>query len=299
MTTSPNTPLPPWLRRWLLTIQKDEITEYRIYLALAERCTDQERTQLLRQLAQDELRHYQFWKSFTGEEVPPSRWRIWLYTGLARLFPLTFVLKLMERGESASQARYHRVAQYLPQAQHIIQEEQDHEEKLLNLIDEPVLHYLRSIALGMNDALVEMLGILSGLVQVFQDNFMVALLGFLSGSAATLSMASAEYLSTKEEVGSGRRPGYAALFTGFAYLLVVAILILPFLLDWLTPLGNLVSAIGLGILILAFFNFFSSILHDRPFWRSYIEKVGIVGGVTLITSLLGWALRIYFGVDLP
>ncbi len=293
--------LPMDLRKLIETIQRDEITEYEIYSALAQKEKDPQKAELLQQIANDELRHYNYWKEWTGKDIKPSTGKKIFYLSLAKIFPRSFVLKLMERGEELSQERYAYVASKLPETAHIIEEEHDHETKLLDLIEEDILKYISSVVLGMNDALVEMIGALAGMSQAIKDSNVIAMAAFLTGFAASLSMAAAEYLSTREEAAtegvSSKSPLKAAIVTGISYILVVAILVLPFLLldNTLISLGIAVSS---AIAIIAFFNFFVSVIRNRPFWRNFVEMTLILFGVTLISGLVGWAARQLFGIDI-
>ncbi|NPA33898.1 MAG: rubrerythrin family protein [Chlorobi bacterium] len=293
--------LPPELRELIEKIQQDEITEYEIYSALARKEKDPEKAQLLQQIANDELKHYKYWKEWTGKDIKPATIKKLFYLSLAKIFPKSFVLKLMERGEELSQERYAYVANKLPDTAHIIEEERDHEMKLLDLIEEDILKYISSVVLGMNDALVEMIGALAGMSQAIKDSGVIAMAAFLTGFAASLSMAAAEYLSTREEAmtegNTAKSPIKAATVTGITYILVVVILILPFLL-----LQNTLISLGIAVLsaiaIIAFFNFFVSIIRDRPFWRNFVEMVLILFGVTLISGGVGWIARRLFGIDI-
>ncbi len=293
--------LPSDLRKLIEEIQKDEITEYEIYTSLARKEKDPEKTKMLNQIANDELRHYSYWKEWTGKDIKPSAGKKLFYLTLAKIFPRSFVLKLMERGEELSQERYEYVASRLPQTAHIIEEERDHETKLLNLIEEDILKYISSVVLGMNDALVEMIGALAGMSQAIKDSSVIAMAAFLTGFAASLSMAAAEYLSTREEAatdeGHTKSPLKAAVVTGISYIFVVAILVLPFLLLDNT-LISLSIAVASAIGIIAFFNFFVSVIRERPFWKNFLEMTLILFGVTLISGIVGWGARKIFGIDI-
>jgi hypothetical protein len=87
------------IRQRLLTFQRIEITEHHIYQRLARVIRPPENQQVLEQIAQDELRHYQDWKRYTGQEVRPDQLKIWFYYWVSRIFGFTFGVKLMERGE--------------------------------------------------------------------------------------------------------------------------------------------------------------------------------------------------------
>ena len=63
-------------RQQLLTAQKNEITEYYVYKRLAEIVKVKEQAEILNRISADELKHYEFFKSLTQEEVLPGRFKI-------------------------------------------------------------------------------------------------------------------------------------------------------------------------------------------------------------------------------
>jgi uncharacterized protein (DUF2126 family) len=65
------------IRRKVILFQQTEITEYHIYKRLARRIKSQENAKILDQIAEDELRHYNGWKQYSGEEVPRFRIHLW------------------------------------------------------------------------------------------------------------------------------------------------------------------------------------------------------------------------------
>ena len=71
----------------------------------------------------------------------------------------------------------------------MIAEEEEHESRLMQMVDEERLHYVGSIVLGLNDALVELTGTIAGLSFAMQNTGLVALSGIITGVSATLSMA--------------------------------------------------------------------------------------------------------------
>ena len=120
------------------------------------------------------------------------------------MFGFTFAVKLMEKGETKAQISYEELAREAPEALDIRADEEAHEQALLAMLDEERLSYVGSMVLGMNDAMVEMTGTLAGLTLAMQNTRLIALSGLITGIAATLSMASSEYLSSKSEGRRGR-----------------------------------------------------------------------------------------------
>jgi len=112
----------------------------------------------LKRIAKEELGHYKKWKKYTGKDVKASKIKVAMYTLLAKLFGITFAIKLMEGGEEAAQKNYGSVVEKIPEASEIIKEEIEHEHLLINMIDEERINYIGSMVLGINDAIVEITG---------------------------------------------------------------------------------------------------------------------------------------------
>lgn len=280
----------------LLQAQRNEITEYHIYSRLAKLVDDDHNRQILDRIADHELRHYEFWQTHTEREVRPNRLKVNGYVWLARLLGLTFGIRLMERGEKGAQQIYERLASRLSSAQHIIDDENRHEDELIGMIDEEGLRYVGSVVLGLNDALVELTGVLAGLTLALQHTRLIAMSGLITGIAASLSMGASEYLSTKSEQ-TGHNPLKASIYTGMAYILTVILLIFPFFL-----LGSYLAALALTLinaaLIILVFTFYVSVTHDIMFRRRFIEMATISFGVALLSFAIGYLVREFLGVDI-
>lgn len=295
--TPTSTPLGEEILKKLLVFQRNEITEYHIYSLLAAKVKDGENRRVLKKIAGEELAHYEFYRKFTQKSIKPQRWKIFLFYWMARIFGLTFTLKLMETGEERAKKAYNEIYTELPEVQKIAEEEDRHEHELLNLIAEEHLNYVGSVVLGLNDALVELTGTLAGLTFALQNTRLIALAGLITGVAASFSMGASEYLSTKTEGGGGQEPFKSALYTWTAYLITVAALILPFLL--LTNyLLSLVITLLVGILIILLFNFYISVVKDLPFRRRFLEMTVISLGVAALSFSIGYLIRLLLGVDL-
>lgn len=282
-------------RRALIAYQRDEITEHHIYARLAQAVRSPENRQVLKQIAADELRHSRYWHKYTGMEVQPDWSKVWLYYLIGRTLGITFAVKLMERGERRAHEGYARMGKVIPGAEKIAREEEEHEQALIDMLDEERLRYTGSIVLGLNDALVELTGALAGLTFALQNTRLIAMTGAVTGIAAALSMAASEYLSTRTEE-TDRDPVKAALYTGAAYIFAVLVLILPYLV-----LSNyivcLVATLVAGLLIIAFFNYYISVAQDVPFRRRFLEMAAISLGVAAISFGIGALLRTVFGVE--
>jgi rubrerythrin len=127
--------IPPLVRKQVIQAQRNEITEYRIYRRLAKRVKTDKNRKILNTIAEDELRHYKTWMKYSGREVSPSNWDIFKYYWLAKLFGLTFSLKIMEKGEERAQINYNEIGKEIPEALKIKDEETIHEKELLAIIN--------------------------------------------------------------------------------------------------------------------------------------------------------------------
>ena len=288
-------PISPEVRQQLIYAQREEITEYHIYNKLAEQTKDAENQKVLKQIAADELKHYKMWAAYTNKEVSPSYWEIKKYYWISRIFGLTFGLKLMEKGEEKAQINYDLIASEVPEAKEVSDDENKHEKELLELIEEEHLKYMGSIVLGLNDALVEILGTLAGLTFALQNTKLVALAGIVTGIAGALSMSSSEYLSNKAE-GKEDLAIKSSVFTGIAYVIAVVFLVAPFLI-FTSPFVALLVALFDSILIVFLFTYYISVANDQPFRKRFTEMVVLSTVVGLISFGLGYLVRILFGIE--
>ena len=288
-------PISPEINQQLIFAQRGEITEYHIYTRLAGQIKDSENQKILTQIAADEMKHYKIWESYTNKEVSPSQWDINKYYWISKIFGLTFGLKLMEKGEEKAQLNYALIATEVPEALTVAEDENKHEKELLELIQEEHLKYMGSIVLGLNDALVEILGTLAGLTFALQNTKLVALVGIITGIAGALSMASSEYLSNRTD-GKSDQAIKSASFTGIAYIIAVVLLIAPFLILSSVFIALLASLVN-SILIVFMFTYYLSIANDQPFRKRFLEMVILSTVVALISFGLGYVVRIFFGIQ--
>ena len=280
----------------LETFQRIEITEYHIYKRLAKSIRNPENRLIMEQIAEDELRHSEDWKKYTERDIKPNTWEIWKYYLISLVFGFTFGIKLMERGEQKAQANYAQLKGKIPHIDKWIHEEEDHEQKLLAMLDEERLRYAGSVVLGLNDALVELTGALAGLTLALQNVKLIALSGLITGIAASLSMAASEYLSTRSEV-TDKHPIRAAVYTGIAYIITVTLLVLPYLLIE-NYIIDLVITLVVAVLIIAAFNYYISVAKDEPFRSRFLEMAGLSLGVAAFSFIIGYFIRQWLGVDI-
>ena len=278
-------------------MQQNELTESVIYREIAKFAKGDENKKTLIRLADEESAHYAIWKNYTGIDMKPEKCKVFKYKMLARIFGFTFAVKLMENGEGMAQKEYSLIEEEVPESVMIRTQEEEHEAALLEMLDEESLQYVGSMVLGMNDALVELTGSLAGFTFAMQNTRLIALSGLIMGISATFSMASSEFLAAKSE---GRNDALKSCsYTGVAYLITVALLILPYLiLDKSKYMVALFSMIAIVILIIAGFTYYISVAKGEKFKPRFLEMTLISVGVAVISFVVGILAKKFLGVDI-
>lgn len=276
--------------------QIDEETGAVLYDFMAGRENKPENRQLLKQMAADERRHAAVWKSLSGKALKPNGWRVFWNKLLTVVLGYTFVVKLMQKSEQVGQALYEEMEKEIPQAAHMLEDEHRHEKELYNMLDEERLHYVGAMVLGLNDALVELTGAIAGVTFALANTRLVALTGIITGISATLSMAASNYLA--ERADGNENALKSSVYTGVAYLITVALLVMPYLLF---PNEMYVAAfvmmIAIVLLIILFFNYYISVAKEEPFLRRFGEMATISLSVALISFVIGLLAKNLLGID--
>lgn len=287
--------LNPELKEKVLIAQKNEITEHVIYKKLAAIIKDKNNSEVLERISEDELAHHDYFKTLTEAEVKSDKLKVLFYTFIGRILGLTFAIKLMEKGEDLAQDSYDKLKEISPKLENIIDDEHRHEQELISLIDEERLKYVSSMVLGLNDALVELTGALVGFTLALQNTRLVAIVGLITGIAASMSMAASEYLSTKQE-DTDKNPIKASVYTGLAYIMTVIILVLPYFI--FTNIFLCLSFVVIGVLlIVTLFTFYISVAKGLSFKHRFLEMAGLSLSIAVINFVIGLIIRNVFGID--
>ncbi|MFC1847020.1 VIT1/CCC1 family protein, partial [Chloroflexota bacterium] len=240
--------------------------------------------------------HHNIWKKHTDRAVKPYRFKIWLYHLISRIFGITFAIKLMENGEEGAQLNYDDIARFVPDAKAIMDDEHQHEQELIALIDEERLRYTGAIIRGLNEALVELTGALSGLTFAFQSEDLIAAVGIITGLVMSLSLAGTEYLATKAEDGH-QRPWKAAVYTGFANLVTVLFLVFPYLLP-INVFASLGWMITNAIITIYIFNYYISVARETSMRKGFFEMAFISLGIASIAFVIGFLARTLWHIEI-
>jgi len=277
--------------------QQNEINDYALYMALSKREKEPENRAVFIEIAEEELLHYRFWEQITGQKRKPSMLLIRFYLLLVALFGTSFALKLVEQREKWAEAFYRSLFETYPDARKIYEEEHAHEQKLIGMLEDKKLLYAGAIVLGMNDALVELTGTLSGIALAFDHPQTVGITGAIMGIAASLSMAGSSYLEAKENPDSAIRAGVYATYTGIAYILTTTVLVLPFFV--LESIAAALAVMFGGAVVAIFaYNFYIAVAKEQPFIHRTSQMLMITFGVALISFAIGYGVHRYLGIDI-
>ncbi len=279
----------------LLAAQQGEMTEYFIYKRLARSSANAHNRDILQRIARDELEHHNAWKRYTKRVARPRRSRIWLYYLISRIFGLTFGIKLMEHGEQRAQRIYREIAGAIPEAAAIATDEDDHEQALVNMIDEERLHYTADVMRGLNVAVVELTGLLAGLTLAVPETQLIILTGLVAGSAMVLSVASTEYLAARSGEGT-HSPFKALLYGAMANVITVLLLIFPYFV-----FSNVYYSLGLmifnAVVVIFLFSYYISVARELRFRRRFVEMVVVSLGVAGMAFVIGFLARTILHIE--
>jgi VIT1/CCC1 family predicted Fe2+/Mn2+ transporter len=277
----------------ILKAQREEITQYHIYKFLSEHTNNPQEKKILTQISNEELSHYNYWKTLTKQELPHYPFKLFRYKLLSKIFGSTFTLRSLENEEKSMLVKFSSITKQYPSSKKIIYASEKHEDKLIHLINEERLNYLGAIVLGINDALVELTGALAGFTFALKNPNLIAITGLITGIAASLSMAASEYLSAKSE--NNKKARTAAVYTGIAYVITVLFLILPYFI-----IENIYFALFLmlfnAILVILIFTYYLSVAKNFSFKQKFLEMAVISIGVAFISFIFGFIINHFFGI---
>ncbi|MFP5348989.1 MAG: VIT1/CCC1 transporter family protein [Gammaproteobacteria bacterium] len=192
---------------------QDEIKDHDTYNALAERERNPELRAVLRRIAGIELKHSTFWHAVLERRnaaVPQARTgraRLVVLRTLQRFVSSPFLVSALEAGESGAFAKYLECLRHADlseperdQLRAIVLDEIEHEMTFRRESSKLGLSNVRDYVLGMNDGLVEILGVVTGLSAVYAGNpLVVGLSGVVVGIAGAMSMGIGAFVSVRSQ----------------------------------------------------------------------------------------------------
>ncbi len=285
------------LHRILLESQRDEITDSLIYHNMAKREKDSGNRVLLERLSNEEREHAGIWEKYTDQQIEPNRLKIAWFSFLSVFLGYTFVLKLMKRAETEALISYQRLVDVVPEAARIQQQELNHENELIDMLNEERLQHMGAMMFGLNDALVKLTSTMAGLTFALMNTRVLALCGIVIGISGMLSMTASNYLYDR----AANKPNAitSSVFAMATYFITMVLLLLPyFLLPAQDYIPALILMIVMGIGIMLFINFYISVPRGEPFVKRFMEMALISLIVTAVSFLVGHLVKTMFGVSI-
>lgn len=264
---------------------------------LSTRVKSEENRRILSQIAEELESHRAYLEALTGHPAKPHPWRTRFRKAEASLLGMMFAIRKLLNHKDYLNQFFAELKEVDEQADAVYERSIQHENALMDMLDEDRLHYVGAMVLGLNDALVEITGALAGVTFSLCNTKVVALTGIVTGISATISMAASNYLAVKED-GSNDAVKSGA-FTGGAYLVAVILLVLPYLLlpdSMYAPAFFIMLAEV--IVILVAFNYYLSVANAKPFWKRFGQMAVISLGVALIAFLIGLAAKELLGITI-
>lgn len=285
-------------------LAKEEAMHRAVYLRLAKSEKNQELRDRFLKLATFDSKHAKVWSSISGEKhVGFSNMKATFFLLIRYLFGAAFAIKLLERGERKTILSYEGrmteetlLGNRKNEVREVINDELDKEASEVDVIRKKTGNYLGPVVLGLNDALVELIGVIAGLVSAISSNLFIGFSGLVVGIASAFSMAASYYLSSDFSEGSVLKSLKGGLYTGGSYFVTSLLLVMPFFVsgERFVALG---FSLGFAVSIICLISFYNAVVNDRPFGKNLAKMLLLGLGVALAVYFISEALSAYFGIQ--
>ena len=190
-----------------------ELEDYTTYKELADYLKDNELKEVFNKISEMELRHSQFWENVLKRRNIPlpeakiNRRKILILKILSKFLNPVLIVSFLEAGESNAVKSYYNFLnvdfltdEEKEELKHIITDELEHEAIFEKEAEKLGISNIRDFILGMNDGLVEILGVITGMSAVYINKpSLVAMSGLIVGVAGALSMGIGAFVSVRSQ----------------------------------------------------------------------------------------------------
>lgn len=311
---------------------REEYKDSLLYRILADGESDEGLRKEFIRIHAIEARHADFWRMFLERRgVKPGRIRIgrlslWIVRALRSISP-ALTSSLLEFNEMSAIVRYYDFYRAYDlsdeerkELREIIVDEIEHEKFFSGRKRVFGAENVRDMVLGINDGLVEILGVVTGLSAVYASRpDLVGMSGLVVGVAGALSMASGSFISVRsqrqvnetrmrlrailrelrgesievEEVKESELK--SAIYTGIAYLCGVALPVAPYFLAGTTAEALPVSLL-LSAALLVLVGSIISLLSGISLKKKAVEMLVAGIGTAFLSYLFGTLMASLFHV---
>lgn len=322
MNTTVAQPFPENLARQLVL---DELFDLTLYQRLAKYAHGPIRG-VLEQLIRIETAHLKFWQEFFGLPLNRltlgQRVKLGVLSATVAVFGERAIHLILESIEVYGIRKYLTVwerYQGTPLGdgvKRILQDELDHEDAIIAASLERRIsgEKVRTIFLGFNDGLVEILGSVSGFFAAFAYSSSVLIAALTVAVAGSISMAAGVYVSSGSEkevdeterrrqrflgngggdTSAGDRPLTLALLVGVFYFLGALVPISPVVFG----ASNVLASVVISFFMIGVVSFVLSFLSGMNIWRRIQINVVVIAIAVTVTSTIGYFARQWFGISL-
>lgn len=281
---------------------------------------------VLDQLVPIEIKHYQFWNEFFGLDIAAldlrRRIKLRLILRLCRAFNPTAAHLALEAIEIYGVRKYlslwdaHEATPFGQALREILRDEFQHEDAVVSQMAERKIspERIRSIFLGLNDGLVEILGAITGFFAAFGKPSAILAASVTTAVAGAFSMAAGAYVAGsseremrrieagKESFLNGRRPKpaeeprplFSAVLVGASYFAGAVIPILPVAFGAKTVLAPIIASSVLFSLV----SVILAALSGMDVKRRLLTNLGILSVAVAVTYAIGLAAKAFWGIPL-
>ena len=172
----------------------------------------------------------------------------------------------------------------------------DSEAHIAKLTRRMASRYIDAVILGLNDALVELIGALAGFTIGLHNSKLIILAGITTGVSATLSMAASEFLAKEAETRQNNSY-FAAFCTGSAYLVTTAILLLPYFI-FTNPFIALIVSFIFAVLIIIAFTYTASKIRHTSLIHDCLQMLAISFNIAAISFLISWLAKFWWNIEI-
>ncbi len=293
---------------YLRKLYNNENLHREVYARLAHKEDNPQLKKILEKLAKMEESHrggYEKLLKLNGMRVPDER--VGLYTEmtilLRRIVGLALTVKIIEYFEMQLERGFEAFLKKEPldsrEAAIIgyIDRDEEYNERVL---EDAVIGYgkiinnIRDVAFGMNDGLVELLGVVVGLAAALNNPLLILVGGIIVAVAGTLSMGGGAYLSTEYEMTINKKKGEAdknaalrsGIYVGVTYFIGTLFPLAPFALGFSGTPGIMLSVVITAI-ALTVISTIIAVISDTSIFVRVSRTLLISLGIAAITILIG------------
>ena len=305
-------------QKLILGLYNAEILHGQIYLIFSKQERHQKLKTIMSRLVRLEDYHAGLWAQLLRlNKMQPGKTDQRLKRSavilFSRLFGIAVAIKVIEHMEGNLHGKFDNLIKEhpLPSDQQKIvdkvrRSEEGEEEHLEAEIvgSNPLFSNIRDVMFGMNDGLVEILGVAVGLAAALQVPILIFAAGGITAISGTLSMAAGAYLSTGYQKDIDKRAlstkgvptaRSSAFYVGIFYLIGSAFPLAPFAFGYTSFVG-IASAIIITSIVLTVTSSLIALASDKSIAKSVAKTLLISLGVAAATILIGSYVRATFHI---